>query len=87
MRDLLPALFETTHAVCPGGQQECHSNRISPQIVSPLYKYDLRWGDLFVLYWPRVRQVCLGSVSSVLFINGGSVCDYYCEVGVLHLVL
>ena len=29
--------------------------------------------NLFVLCWVRMRQVCLGSVSSVVFIGGGGL--------------
>ena len=64
-----------------------------------LCKYDLRKGDLFVLRWARVRRVCLGSVSSVVFIGGGVyyfIFSFYevfydyggvycCEVGVYVL--
>ena len=39
---------------------------------------DFRRGDLFVLSWSRVRRVCRGSVSSVMFMGGGS--EYCCEV-------
>ena len=40
-------------------------------LVLTLYKYDMRKGDLFVLRWASVRRVCLGRVSSVVFIGGG----------------
>ena len=43
-----------------------------------LCKYDLRNSDLFGLIWTKVRRVCLGIVSSVVFIGGGGYC---CEVG------
>ena len=38
-----------------------------------LCKYDLRKGDLFVLYWARVRRVGRGSISSELLMCGGGV--------------
>ena len=41
-------------------------------------KYQLSEGDLFVLSWARVRRVCQGSVSSVMFIgDGGGVCSIF----------
>ena len=41
--------------------------------VSPLDKYDLRKGDLFVLSWARVRRVRRGIISSELLMCGGGV--------------
>ena len=38
-----------------------------------LSKYDLRKGDLFVLYWARWRRVRRGSISSELLKRGGGV--------------
>ena len=35
-------------------------------LLSSLYKYDLRTGDLFVLSWTMVRRVRRGSISSEL---------------------
>ena len=46
--------------------------------------YDLRNGDVSVLSWARVRRMCLGSDSSVVFIGGGGGV-YCCEVGVYVL--
>ena len=42
-------------------------------LASPLCKYDLRKGDLFVLSWARVRRVRRGSISSVLLMFSGGV--------------
>ena len=42
-------------------------------LVSTLYKYDFRKGDLFVLSWARERRVRWGSVSSELIMCGGGV--------------
>ena len=42
-------------------------------LVSPLCKYDLRKGDLFVLSWARVRRMRRGSISSELLMCGGGV--------------
>ena len=39
-------------------------------VPSALYKYDVSNGNLFVLGWVRVRRVCRGSVSFVMFICG-----------------
>ena len=46
------------------------------------------YGELFVLSWAKVQQVCLGSVSSVLFIFGVcsifnvlSFCEVFCDYG------
>ena len=39
--------------------------------VFMLCKFDLRKGDLFVLSSARVQRVCLGSVSSVVFVGDG----------------
>ena len=33
-------------------------------LVSTLFKYDLRKGDLFVLRWARVQRVRRGNISS-----------------------
>ena len=38
-------------------------------------KYNVRTCYLFVLSWARVRQVCLLSVSSVVFIGGDGICS------------
>ena len=47
--------------------------------MSTLCKYDLRKGDLFVLNWARGRRVRRGSISSVLLMCGGGVCNiFYC---------
>ena len=43
--------------------------------TSTLYTYDLKKGDLFVL---SLNRVCIGSVSSVVFIGGG-VCAVFCR--------
>ena len=40
---------------------------------SPLCKYDLSKGDLFVLGWTMVRRVRRGSISSELLMCGGGV--------------
>ena len=40
-------------------------------LASPLCKYDLRKGNLFVLSWARLRRVRRGSISSALPICGG----------------
>ena len=42
-------------------------------LASPLCKYDLRKGDLFVLSWARMRRVRQGSSSSELLMCGGGV--------------
>ena len=42
-------------------------------LASNMCKYDLRKGDLFVLSWPRVRRVRLGSISSELLMSGRGV--------------
>ena len=44
-------------------------------LVSTLWKHDLRKGDLFVLSWVRVRRVMRGSISSELLMCGGGVCS------------
>ena len=41
--------------------------------ASTLCNYDLRTSNIFVLSWARVRRVCLGSFSSVVFIGGCGV--------------
>ena len=49
-------------------------------LASPLCKYDLRKGDLFILIWAQVQQVRRGSVSSELLMCGGGVhsfCDFF----------
>ena len=46
-------------------------------LASPLRKYDLRQGDLFVLSWARVRRVRRESISSELM----------CGVGVRSILL
>ena len=51
-------------------------------LASTWCKYDLKKGDLFVLSWPRVRQVRLGSISSDLLMCGGCVRS----ILLLHLV-
>ena len=43
--------------------------------ASTLCKYDFRKGNIFVLSWVRVRRLCLGSVSSVVFKCGGGLCS------------
>ena len=42
-------------------------------LASPLCKYDLRKGDLFVLSWAMVRRVRRGSISSELIMCGEGV--------------
>ena len=42
-------------------------------LVSILFKYTLRKGDLFVLSWARARRVRRGSISSELLMCGGGV--------------
>ena len=42
-------------------------------LASPLCKYDLRKGDLFVLNWAMVRRVRRGSLSSELL-----MCVVFC---------
>ena len=42
-------------------------------LASTLCKYTLRKGDLFVLSWPRGRQVGRGIISSELLMCGGGV--------------
>ena len=42
-------------------------------LVSTLYKYDLRKGDIFVMSWARVRRVMRGDFSSELLMSGGGV--------------
>ena len=42
-------------------------------LESPLCKYDLRKGNLFVLSWVRVQRVMRGSISSELLMCGGDV--------------
>ena len=44
-------------------------------LVSTLFKYVLRKGDLFALSWARVRRVRRGSLSSELLVCGGGVCS------------
>ena len=44
-------------------------------LASPLCKYDLRKGDLFVLSWARVRRVRCRSISSELLMCGVGVCS------------
>ena len=42
-------------------------------LASTLCMYDLRKGDLFVMWWTRVRRVRRGSISSELLMCGGGV--------------
>ena len=42
-------------------------------LTSPLCKYDLRKGDLFVLSWARVQRVMRGSLFSEVLVCGGGV--------------
>ena len=42
-------------------------------LASPLCKYTLRKGDLFVLSWARVRRLRRGSISSDLLMCGRGV--------------
>ena len=44
-------------------------------LASPLCKYDLSKGDLFVLTWARVRRMRQGSISSELLMCSGGVCS------------
>ena len=57
--------------------------------ASMLCMYYLRKCDLFILSWVRVQGVCLGSVSSLVFIDGGGVRLVFmsCSVMVSGLVL
>ena len=52
--------------------QRGHSGEVC-DLVSSLFKYDLKKGDLFVLSWARVRRVGQGSLSSELLRCGGGV--------------
>ena len=45
-------------------------------LVSTLYKYDVRKGDLFDLSWARVRQVRQESISIELLMCGADVFCY-----------
>ena len=42
-------------------------------LTSPLCKYDLRKGDLFVLSWAKIRRVNRRSISSDLLMCGGGM--------------
>ena len=42
-------------------------------LVSTLYKYDLRKGNLVFLSWARVQRLMRGSISSELLMRAGGV--------------
>ena len=58
--------------VCMWVLQRGHSGD-GCDLVSTLYKYDLRKGHLFVLSWARVRRVRRGSISLELLMCDGGV--------------